>query len=81
MATLQEIIGDRVMMDEHLRERAGHEFDAMTPEQQRAAYIHLARVNHEIAYMLQLFEDGEVKGSPQLLLEHIHRIIWSTDGA
>jgi hypothetical protein len=31
MATLQEVIGNRSIMDANLRERDGREYDAMTP--------------------------------------------------
>src|SRR5215212_173081 len=81
MATLQEVIGNRAMMDENLRERAGREYDAMSPEQQRAAYIHQARVIHEITYALQLAADGHSTLRSDLdLLQHITRLAWSTDG-
>jgi hypothetical protein len=82
MATLQEVIGDRVMMDEHLRQRAQREYDAMAPVQQRAAYVHQARIIHEVAYMLQLASDGHTTfRSDKDLLDHITALVWSTDGA
>lgn len=76
MATLQEVIGNRIVMDEHLRERAGRKYDALTPAQQRAAYIHQARVIHEIIYTLQLAEDRTGRD----LLKYIQQLAWSTDG-
>jgi len=68
-------------MDEHLRERAGREYDAMTPDQQRAAYIHQARVIHEITYTLQLARDGHTTfKNDRELLKHLEALAWSTDG-
>jgi hypothetical protein len=82
MATLQEVIGDRVMMDEHLRERAQREYNALSPEQQRQAYIHQARVIHEMTYTLQLARDGHTTfRSDKDLLEYLTALAWSTDGA
>jgi len=81
MPTLQEVLGNRVLMDEHLHERAGHEYDAMTTDQQRAAYIHQARVIHEITYTLQLARDGETTfHNDKDLLKYIEALVWSTDG-
>jgi hypothetical protein len=82
MATLQEVIGNRATMDESLRERFGREFDAMTPDQQRAAYVHQARVIHEITYTLQMARDGHTTlRSDKDLLKHLEALAWSTDGA
>ena len=81
MATLQETIGSRYPIDGPLRERAGREYDAMTPQQQRAAYVHQARVIHEISYMLQLASEGHTTFlSDKVLLKHIEALAWSTDG-
>lgn len=81
MATLQEVIGSRAVMDENLRERAEREYDAMSPEQQRAAYIHQARVLHEITYTLQLARDGHTTfKNDKNLLDHITALAWATDG-
>jgi hypothetical protein len=58
MAKLRDVLANRFAMDAHLREREGHEYDALTPGQQRAAYIHARRVIHEIQIILQLARDG-----------------------
>lgn len=80
MATLQEVIGDRLVMDAHLRERARHEYDAMIPDEQRAAYVHQARILHEIVYTLQLASDGHSTVlNANSLLEQIQALVWSTD--
>jgi hypothetical protein len=82
MATLQEVLGNRTEMDENLRERHIRAFDAMSPEQQRAAYVHQARVLHEVTYALQLARDGHTTfRSDKNLLEYITALVWSTDGA
>jgi hypothetical protein len=82
MATLQEVISNRVLMDKDLRERAGSEYDALTPEQQRAAFIHQARVIHEVTYMLQLARDGQtIMSGDKELLKHIETLVRSTDGS
>jgi hypothetical protein len=82
MATLQEAIGQRVVMDAPLRERAGREYDAMTMEQQRAAYIHLARVVHEVTYLLQLARYGHTTATSDAdILKTVEALVWSTDGA
>jgi hypothetical protein len=81
MATLQEVLGNRIAMDGHLRERFAREYDKMIGEQQRASYIHLARINHEISYLLQLAREGETTfRNDQGLLKHIQALAWSTDG-
>ena len=80
MATLLEVIGHRVDMDEHLRERARHEYDAMIPDEQRAAYVHQARIMHELVSMLELASNGHSPfPNDKSLLEHIQALVWSTD--
>jgi hypothetical protein len=81
MATLQEVLGNRTEMDAQLRERHIRAFDAMTPDQQRAAYVHQARIIHEITYMLQLARDGHsMFKNDQQLLKYLESLAWSSDG-
>ena len=82
MATLRSVIGDRITMDEHLRARAEREYDAMSPEQQRAAYIHQARIIHEVMYTLQLASDGHSTfKNDRDVLTYIEQLAWSEDDA
>lgn len=82
MATLQEVIGNRAMMDEVLRTQEARKYDEMTPDQQRAAYIHQARVIHEITYTLQMTRDGEMRfKNDRDLLKYIEALAWSDDGS
>ena len=81
MATLQEVLGNRTEMDAQLRERHIRAFDAMTPDQQRAAYVHQARIIHEVTYALQLAADGHSTfKNDKGLLDYITTLVWSTDG-
>ena len=80
MATLLEVIGDRLVMDAHLRERARHEYEAMLPDEQRAAYVHQARILHEIISTLQLASEGHaIFPHAKSLLEQLQALVWSTD--
>ena len=80
METLQELIGNRLLLDGYLRERAARDYDAMTPQQRRTAYIHQARVIHEISY--KLASDGHTMfRSDTDLLKQIEALAWSTDGS
>ena len=81
MISLQTLLGNRILVDEQLRERAGQEYDALTAEQRRTAYIHQARVIHEIIFTLQLASDSETTfRDDRDLLRHIEALAWSTDG-
>jgi hypothetical protein len=60
--------------------RARHEYDAVTPDEQRAAYVHQARIMHELISTLQLASDGHLPyPNDKSLLEHIQALVWSTD--
>ena len=78
MATLRELIGERVMLDAQLCTHAGRDFDALSPEQQRSAYIHARRVIHEVQTVLQLARDGQAPFSnDRELLQYVEQLAWA----
>ncbi len=77
MAKLRDVLGNRIAIDADLREREGRKYDALTPEQQRATYIHMRRVLHEIQMILQLARDEQTSaGSDADVLRWIQTIAW-----
>ena len=77
MAKFRDVFGNRIAIDADLREREGCEYDALTPEQQRATYIHVRRVLHEIQMILQLARDEQTSaGSDADVLRSIQTLAW-----
>ena len=77
MAKLRDVLGNRIAIDADLREREGGKYDALTPEQQRATYLHMRRVLHEIQMILQLACDEQtLAGSDADVLRWIQTIAW-----
>ena len=78
MATLRELIGERVILDDQLCAHAGRDFDELSPEQQRAAYIHARRVIHEVQTILQLAHDGHAPfANDRELLQYLEQLAWA----
>jgi hypothetical protein len=78
MATLRELIGKRAILDNQLCAHAGRDFDELSPEQQRAAYIHARRVIHEVQTIIQLARDGHTLfTNDRELLQYVEQLAWA----